>query len=76
MAGGTEAQVQRFCRQCAADRLAPGPDAQLARSHQLQPVPPNIFMTLGWKSPINNRWLMEASLAHNSSNYDQRRHTR
>ena len=39
------------------------------------PYLPNIFMTLGWKSPINNRWLIEASLAHNSSNYDQRRHT-
>jgi len=39
------------------------------------PYLPNIFMTLGWKSPISNRWLLEASLGHNSSNYDQRRHT-
>ena len=39
------------------------------------PYLPNIFMTLGWKSPISNRWLLEASLAHNSSNYDQRRQT-
>jgi hypothetical protein len=39
------------------------------------PYLPNIFITLGWKSPITNQWLLEASLAHNSSNYDQRRHT-
>ncbi len=39
------------------------------------PYLPNIFMSLGWKSPITNRWLLEASVAHNSSNYDQRRHT-
>ena len=39
------------------------------------PYLPNIFFSLGWKSPITNRWLLEASLAHNSSNYDQRRHT-
>ena len=39
------------------------------------PYLPNIFMTAGWKSPISNRWLLEASLAHNASNYDQRRQT-
>lgn len=38
------------------------------------PYLPNIFMSLSWKSPITNQWLLEASLAHNSSNYDQRRH--
>jgi carboxypeptidase family protein len=38
------------------------------------PYLPNIFMSLGWKSPITNRWLLEASVAHNASNYDQRRH--
>jgi hypothetical protein len=39
------------------------------------PYLPNIFMSVGWKSPISNRWLLEASLAHNASNYDQRRQT-
>jgi hypothetical protein len=38
------------------------------------PYLPNIFMSSGWKSPISNRWLLEASIAHNASNYDQRRH--
>jgi hypothetical protein len=38
------------------------------------PYLPNIFMSGGWKSPITNQWLLEASIAHNASNYDQRRH--
>jgi hypothetical protein len=39
------------------------------------PYLPNIFANLSWKSPIANGWLLEASMAHNSSNYDQRRQT-
>lgn len=39
------------------------------------PYLPNIFVHLSWKSPITNHWLLEANLARNSSNYDQRRQT-
>jgi hypothetical protein len=39
------------------------------------PYLPNIFVHVSWKSPLTNNWLLESSLARNSSNYDQRRQT-
>ena len=32
-------------------------------------------MTATWQTPITNKWLLEAGIGHNSSDYDQRRHT-
>jgi hypothetical protein len=39
------------------------------------PYQPNAFKTASWKSPLTNRLLLEAAVAHNAADYDNRRHT-